>query len=536
VTAPSYVSDLATINDGSGTFTEPTGAILGTLSNADTDNFIQGTTCSSKSTGASGAPALAGIGILAGAGQSITTPSCFYAWVFVGGGGLIDTYANGGVRLIVGSSSANYNMWYVLGNNSFPYIGWTCIAVDPSLAADATQGTPSGTLQYFGAVFNCLINIGKGNPMALDAIRWGRVITVTFGETANYATFAGIAAQNDTNANRWGQFQAIPGGYQLQGKLLLGVTGGNVVDFRDSNVSIVTAASLKTAAPFNAIEVQNASSRVDWDSVSWTALGTVSRGTFIVTDNPDVNITGCSFTGLGTFSLGAATDVLDSIFRQCDTVTAPGSNLAGSQFLVPRVAADTSAVVWDVAVDTDSKFDGTAFSKGTNAHHAIELGTTSPTTVTLRGITFSGFNASNAQNDSVIHVKRTTGSVTINAIGCTGTVSYKTAGATVTVVVDPVTFGVTVKDLETDALIQDARVYVTAAAGGSLGVGTVIISGLTDVNGRITDSRTYASDQPITGWVRRAPSGGPYYKEGPVAGSISSTDGLEVTVQMVSDE
>jgi hypothetical protein len=154
VTAPVYASDLTTINDGSGTFTEPTGATLGTLSNADTDNFIQGTNCCTKSTGASGAPALAGMGILAGAGQGITTPQAFYAWVFTGAGALIDTYANGGIRLIVGSSSANYDMWSVLGNNTFPYVGWTCIAVDPSLTPDYTQGTPSGTRQYFGAVFN----------------------------------------------------------------------------------------------------------------------------------------------------------------------------------------------------------------------------------------------------------------------------------------------------------------------------------------------------------------------------------------------
>ncbi|MES2966646.1 MAG: hypothetical protein V4668_02575, partial [Patescibacteria group bacterium] len=294
--APVYATDLTTINDGSGTFTEPTSATLGTLTNADTDNFIQGTTSSTKSTGASGAPALAGIGILAGAGQGITTPQAYYAWVFTGAGALIDTYANGGVRLIVGNTSANYKMWYVLGNNTFPYVGWTCIAVDPSLSADATIGSPSATLQYFGVVFNCLINISKGNPMALDAIRWGRVLTVTFGEASNYAIFSGIAATNDTNTNRWGQFQEISGGYQLQGKLLLGVTGGNLVDFRDSNKNVVIAVSLKVAASFNAIEIQNASSRVDLTSCNFSALGTVSRGTFTVTDNATVNLIGCSFT------------------------------------------------------------------------------------------------------------------------------------------------------------------------------------------------------------------------------------------------
>ena len=462
---PVYATDLTTINDGSGTFTEPTGAILGTLTNADTDNFVQATSCSSKSTGTSGAPALAGIGILAGAGQSISTPQAFYAWVFTGAGAMIDTYANGGIRLIVGSSLANYKMWSVLGKDTFPYVGWTCIAVDPSLTADYTQGTPSGTLQYFGAVFNCLINIGKGNPMALDAIRWGRVVTVTLGEAANYATFAGIATENDSINNRWGQFQAISGGYQLQGKLLLGVTGGSVVDFRDSNKNVVIAIGLKVASSFNAIEIQNAGSRVDWTSCNFSALGTVSRGTLTVTDNADVNISGCSFTGMNTFSFLSATDCLSSIFRGCNAVTAAGSNLTGSQFLVPTVAADTSAVIWDVATDPDGKLNTCVFTKGTNAHHAIEFGTSSPLTMTLRGLTFSGFNGANANNDSVLHIKRTTGTVTIYTVGCVGTVSYKTAGAAVVLVADPVTAAINVKNT-TGSNIQNARVLLKAAAGG----------------------------------------------------------------------
>ena len=608
----SYASDLYTINDGSGTFTEPAGATLGALTNADTDNFIQSTSCSSKSTGASGAPAVAGLGIAASGAQTITSPNAFYAWAFVGGGGLIDTYANGGIRLIIGQDLNNYRYWYVDGSDYFPYIGWQCIAAETDnavVAATGSQGSPTATKTYFGVNFNCKINISKGNPMAVDALRWGRTITITAGDLANgYATFLGCATYNDSINNRFGQFQAISGGYQLQGRLALG-SAGTAVDFRDSNKSIVTAVSRKVAASFNAIEVLNASSRVDWDSISWTALGTVSRGTFTVTDNADVNITGCSFTSLSTFSLQAATDILDSIFRQCDTVTAPGSNLTGSQFLLPRVAADTSAVVWNVATDVDGKLDRTVFSKGTNAHHAIELGTSSPTTITLRGITFTGFNASNAQNDSTIHVKRTTGTVTINLIGCTGNITYKTAGATVVFVVDPVTLSVHVQDINTGTAIASARVWVpvTSTAGGkpyqatvsitrsgttatvshtSHGMATndwvwitgctgtdgalyngtfqitwisansysyvmagtpsgsaagapkatfVVLNGVTNGTGDISASYSWASAQTVSGRVRSATGAGPYYKTAPIAGSISTSSGLAVTVQMIPD-
>jgi len=611
--APSYVSDLTDIDDGSGTFTEPTSATLGALVNADTDNFIQGTTCSSKSTGASGAPAVAGIGILDSGAHTITSPNAFYCWVFVGGGGLIDTYANGGIRLLIGNTSANYRYWYVDGSEYFPYIGWQCIAIETDnavVAATSSVGSPSSTKQYFGANFNCKINISKGNPLAVDALRWGRTITVTAGDLANgYATFAGIASTNDAINARWGQFQGIAGGYQLQGRLLLGTTGVTAVDFRDSNRVIVTAVSRKTAASFNAIEIQHTSSRVDWDSIAWSALGTVSRGTLTVTDDCDVNITSCSFTGLSTFSLKAGTDILDSVFRLCDTVTAPGSNLSGSQFLVPRVAADTGAVVWNANVATDGKLDNTVFSKGTNAHHALQFGSSAPTSMTLRGITFSGFNASNANNDStLLFADRGSDSTwTISLIGCSGNISYKKAraGDTVVLDVDPVTLAVHVQDINTGTAIQYARVWVpvtstaggrpynatvsitrssttatvshsshnlitndwvwisgctdplyngtfqitkttddaytyvmsgtpvTSPAAGSPKATFVVINAETNSSGNVSASKSWLSDQPVSGRVRYAAT--PYYKTAPISGTINGTSGLSLTIQMIPD-
>jgi hypothetical protein len=552
--APSYVSDLTTIADcdpaASDVFTEPSGATLGTLTQDDLDNYIQGITTNracTKSTGASGAPALAGIGIAAGAPQTITSPSAFYCWVFVGGAGLIDTYANGGIQLIIGNLISAYRAWKVDGSDFFPYIGWQCIAIETDytvVAADGTgAGSPTTTKQYFGVQFNCKINIGKGNPMGADALRWGRTITITAGDLANgYATFAGIAAQNDSVANRWGQFQGVAGGYQLQGRLLLG-TAGTAVDFRDSNVSIVTAISRKVAASFNAIEIQNAGSRVDWNAVTWTALGTISRGTFTVTNDADVNISNCNFTNLSTFTLGVSTDMLNCVLRQCDTVTCPGSNMTGSQILLSRVAADAGALVWTAAigVDTDGKLDRMTFSKGTNAHHAIAFGTTTKRTITLRGITFTGFNAANGNTDSALLFPDTGADVTwtVNAVGTSGVVSYKKmrAGDTVNVVANPVTLAVHVQDSVTGDPVKGARVYVTAAAGGDLSVGTVLINATTGdpVYSDATDTRTYTSDQPITGWVRKATAPGPYYKPGPVAGVVDSESGLALTVQMVPD-
>ncbi|OHB12919.1 MAG: hypothetical protein A3G46_01640 [Candidatus Zambryskibacteria bacterium RIFCSPLOWO2_12_FULL_39_16] len=595
---PSYTTDLTTINDGGGTFTEPTSATLGTLTNADTDNFIQGTTCSSKSTGASGAPALAGIGILAGAGQSITTPSAYYAWVFTGAGALVDTYANGGIRLIVGSSSANYKMWYVLGNNTFPYVGWTCIAVDPSLTADATIGTPTATLQYFGAVFNCLINISKGNPMALDAIRHGRVITATGGETSNYAVFSGLATENDTNTNRWGQFQAISGGYQLQGKLALG-TSGTLVDFRDSNASVVIAVSLKTAASFNAIEIQNASSRVDMTSCNFAALSTVSRGTFTVTDNATVNLIGCSFTDMSTFTFLGNTVVTSCVFRRTDTITKGASTMTNCTIDNNRGA---TAVLASSPANA-ALISGTTFtSDGTG--HAIEI-TGTAANFTLTNNTYTGYAASDGSTgNEAVYVNTSAGSMNLTVSGGTTPSVRVAAGVSVTVISGAVSASVNVKNSD-GTNIENARVFVKAATGGpfpfdvtvtivnsgttatvthtahamatndkvvisgashdanngiftitkindnsysytmgsapgSNPTGTikctfVVLSGLTDASGNITMSRVFPSDQPITGWARKA-SGAPFYKQSAISASVDSGTGFSATALLTLDD
>jgi len=456
------IPELTTLNTGEATtnWAEPGTWTAGGLPVAETDYFIQGTGCIDKTYNATG---LGGL-VYSTTNQALAADEVFLAWVWFGCPNAIDTYANGGMRLIVGSATTAFKAWAVLGSDTYGYGGWKCIPVDPAITAEYTVGSPTaGNHSVFGMAVNLVNAVAKGNPCAIDVIRQGRGTLQTIsGDAGGYGTFAGAAAQDQNVSNRWGLCQLIDGTFVMQGHFLMGVAA-TAVDFRDSNRNIVIANTLKVQSTFNLFEIRHASSRVDWTNISITALGTVSRGDFTVTDNADVNLDSCVFTDMNNFTFLAASAALNCTFRNCLTITAPGTNLVGSKVLTPRTAADASPVVWNVATDVDGLLDDMTFSKGTNAHHAIELGTSSPTTVTLRGITFTGFNAANAANDSVIHVKRTTGTVTINAVGCSGTVSYKTAGATVTVIQDPVTTLVNVRDIITAAAVSGARVLVTAS-------------------------------------------------------------------------
>ena len=63
----------------------------------------------------------------------------------------------------------------------------------------------------------------------------------------------------------------------------------------------------------------------------------------------------------------------------------------------------------------------------------------------------------------------------------------------------------------------------------------VALNGTTDSAGELSTSRVYGSNQPVVGWTRKS-SSSPYYKEGPINATISSTTGLDTTAVMVSDE
>jgi len=76
---------------------------------------------------------------------------------------------------------------------------------------------------------------------------------------------------------------------------------------------------------------------------------------------------------------------------------------------------------------------------------------------------------------------------------------------------------------------------LSSPATGTPVSSAAFISGLTNASGVISDSRTFGSNQPIKGTVRKSTSS-PYYKPGTITGEINSGTGFSATVQLVSDE
>lgn len=603
--APSYATNLADITLAAAT-TNFTAVGGGGAITAETDFSIQDTTCVSKATAATwdtAGTARGGVLYNAGTGLTIPTDGAVLTWIYWWGPGVLATKANGGAEINFGNSTTAYYGQYVSGSDDWQFGGWRAYPVDPNLTPrDRTQGSPNGTWQYFGWQANVGVAnaIGKGNPYGIDAIRYGRCdLVLTNGDLANgYATFLGAANWDNASTRRLGLLIPRDGAYYMQGLFQMG-SSGTAVDFRDENRAIFIPNTEKVSSNFNKLEIRNASSRVDWTSISITALGTVSRGNLEVVDNADVNIAQCTFTDMGTFVFKSNSTVDTSTFRRCGLITANDAIFNGCRFEATYAASAVSA-------SSTSSFNGCTFvSDGSS--HAIDLGTVSATTSMDWDITLSGYAASNGSTgNEALKVNVASGqTLTINVgSGYSSPSVYNTGTGTVTIVSGSVTATLTVTTA-TGTAIQSARVLVKAAAGGSLPVnvtvtitnsgttatvshtahamatgdkvvisgaslaanngvfaitkitdnsysytmgstpgsnptGTikatyVLLSGTTDANGQISMSRSFATNQPVTGWARKSTSA-PFYKQGPVTGTVNTGTGASLSAVLIADE
>ncbi len=319
-------------------------------------------------------------------------------------------------------------------------------------------GTPSTTPSWIGGQISNAD--AKGPNYACDGTRIGTGYDILNGTGADpEANFAGIAADDISTSE--GIFLPAAGGFRLLGKLRIG-SASTACEFLDSNLLISIKLTAHCLDDFSEILIEHADSIITLEDITFKGLWTQNRGRFeVLTSSATVNLTDCIFLDFGDTVFGSGSTCSDCNWINCNTVTANGADMTGCVITDYEEAADTSPLIWNVATDPNGLLDDMLIVKGTLATHAIEFGTSSPTTMTLTDIDFSGYNASNAQNDSTFHILRTTGTVTITIIGGSGNTSYKTAGATVIIVQNPVDLTLTVTDIDTKAAISGARVYVT---------------------------------------------------------------------------
>jgi len=604
--APSYATDLNDIilempNTTGWSLISSGGGGANNMAAPETDDFYQGNNCISRNPWTS-----ANIrGIVYNSSETITADEAVFIWSKTDVTQALDDIATGGLQALVGSGTGALDCYYVDGSDTAVAGGWKVYAYDPTVTSSVQVGSPSGTTSYFGFRWSVATSgPSKGNPYKIDAIRHGRGLTVTAGDSGTPATWDALGIYADDQTRRWGIIQITDTGAEQVGIVNWGDSTTACYSRQTGGTTVFADTLGFTHADFTQVLFDHGSSDIQWTGRTFTALGTANRGLFIsnATRNPPVILTSCIFNDTNTFVAESNTDLLACTFNSTNEVTVKGGSIVGSRFLTPTVAADSYAVLYNEAADPDGEFDNTEFTQGTASHHAIEFGTTAPTTMTLRGIDFSGFSGTSTA--AALNFLRTTGSTTVNLIGCTGTITAQVTGShTVAFVTDPVTTAVHVQNINTGADLVGARVFLlattvgplpwevtvtidrtgstaevlhtghglatnqwvkiegavqeeynggkqitrvdddnytyavtgtpTAPATGTIDATAIIIFGVTDSSGDITDQRSYASVQEFDGWVRK--SSDPYYKTSPLSGTIDSADGLPITVGMIPD-
>ena len=472
--APSYTTDLTTIATGdlivdTGTWSESSDAgwDTGGAMVDDQNLYYNNTECvsaqltkDSNGTGAAG-PAT----ILYTHGTAITIPAdgaalIHHLWAAPPA---LNTLANGGVKILAGSDDANFYAWNISGSDTSPAPrgGWANYAINPAVGSPTdTVGTAPATYSMIGMAVGAGQQ-ARGNPHACNAIRYGRCeAIITDGDVANgYATFAGYAAVDNASTARWNLIEPVEGGFKIQGLMSVG-TSGTSVDFRDANVSITIRDTLRVTSAFNAIEVNNAVSNVEWTAVQITALGTTSIGSFVAVDNATITKDSCTFTDMGLFTYQSNTSVTNTVYRRCGTIDTGGGAFDGCTLDDSTSAtATTSSSPANAALITGTTYNSDGSGNG------MEI-TGTAANITLTDLDFTGYSPT-VDADKAIFVNIATGSIELNISGGSGisvASDVRTAGAIVTVVSGAVTVKATAA-LKDGTPVENARVYLRASDG-----------------------------------------------------------------------
>jgi len=531
MTQPSYTTDLQTVDlaESLTSWAEIPSRKAGGAQTLEDRAYIQGSYSISQSTGgATGKTA----GLECDYGSNIsgwTSGWAIFMWQYWQAPGAVDTWANGGMRIGIGSATTAINLFNAQGNDTRrnPYGGWDNIAIDPEFTpVDEAVGSPTaGSYRYFWSAPNILSAVSKGNPHCVDAIRYGRgELIIEYGDATNgYCTFGELGNYNDANdisfianttntdatltnisatevdklypgaplsgtgipastyvqsivsstsiemtnnatatntgvsitsipANRLGLFKKEGVSYLWKGLISIG-TSTNAVDFRDTNKNITVDDTPRTYAAFNRIEINNASSNVEWTGINITALNPsgLSIGQFEMIHNAILSWTTCVFTDMSTWVFLSNATLNKITWRRCALVIQGGGDFDNCIF-------DEATGAVALLVDNPDNVDNCTFnSDGTG--HAIELTTAcAGNSYTLTNFWVNGYAASDGSTGNEVIFNDSGGAVTINIDGGSGVsnISVMNGSGASTNLVANYSFTITGLELNTEVTIVTA--------------------------------------------------------------------------------
>ena len=431
-----------------------------------------------------------------------------------------------------------------------------------------------------------------------DACRYGTGLTITSGATDAIDFEDIFAVDDNTTYKYGVVTKAAGGAYLIQGKLIFGGTVAENIDFVDTNQIVLFPSNSFVSDTFYGITVQCGTGTTNFTlgeksgtaGIKGCVLKAAGTKKFSVdlsdTDNDKIQLYGSSFINAGVITLlptATNREVLNCSFDTCSEMVVNTCIMTNCNFISAAAASiKISSTSFNVTesnfiscvngtlIDTVGTypfdalmFTGCTYDVNNTSGSEItvqKLNGSNPTTYTGSLVTFTA-----PPVDTTVVVKTSdTPPVAIQdarvlVLAATG--GQMPYDVTVTIVNSDTTATVThtAHGMATNDKVQikgaslqanngvftitkidvDSYTYTMSSTPGSSPTGTIkstyaALYGLTDVNGEITMSRMFLSDQPITGRIRKSTSS-PFYKTSNFIGTIDSTTGFSNTIQMIPD-
>ena len=409
-----------------------------------------------------------------------------------------DTIVNGGIAPIVGDGT-NRIAYHLGGSNATGFrheegpVKWTCFVLDlANKPANFTTLTGSeaslneAAITQVGIYFTTIAkSVGGADNCFWDIIRFadnGVGIEVYGGTSGAHEVWetATVTDRGTGNQQAHGIIRKVgAGAYSIQGNISVGDATSTAATYIDSVGETFLwedrGQSTNNYYRFNAVGNATGVTSLNFDGCVWTCP---TSGSIDVSDAnvDDFDVRNTVITGFdqGILTGGSSNIWSGNTFNGCGQLETTGTDLQLSNFTGYTGIANTSQLYWNTTTNPDGLIDGSSFTMPATATHAIEF----PTGMTAQSIDivncdFVGYSASNTADGSTFNVLATTGTLTINVSGGSGNVTYRSAGATVVVVQNPVTLNVTVQDTDNVA-IDGARVLVLAGATGAISYDTTV--------------------------------------------------------------
>lgn len=503
-----------------------------------------------------------------------------YVWGNFLAASLLNTQAANGFGICLSSgtpTASNYSLFTYYGSDNYAG-GWVRMILDPTKTRSGGAGTlNTSNITHIGVFADVGGTTARFDNLILDACDVGNGLIITGTSTlglfnellTNEATqrYGIVRSLNDSNS-----------AVEIAGTLTLGDTSATASTITDEDSKIFAAEpiyyqgaevnavpnsfaainvvggsgtnSLSLGQPVSTTGGRNGISIVGNDSYTFGidfSDGNVETGNWygcsfenltgsLTFDAASHNFKGNSISGCAGFTFVTGSEAVDCAFVNSAQIT-----LSGTAALTSCVITESSAASAVTTTELEN-LSNCSFTKGTTGH-AVELTSIGDGSMNW-DCSLSGYDTGStgspitptSTGDEAIFVNVGSGTLTINVQDGASIPSIRSAGATVNVVAGQRTFTITVKDIDTDAALQNARVYVTAAAGGGLAEGTVIIDKvLTNASGQVSDTRSYSGNQPYVGNIRLA-SLGTYYKATSISGTISSSADTSINVSLIPDD